>query len=195
MSRRGVTLLETLVALALTALVLGTLSRSLAGAARSRAAAGAESDRISAARTVLLRLAAEIEAAVPETGIAVEPSAGPGPGEGSRLRVTALVRSDARSALASDRRSISYEVDRVARVLVRRERVTPAPDDGPQPEPLAVLAGVRRLAVRCFDGREWRTRWDADVLPRAVELALGVDDGAGGIEELATTITVALGGR
>ena len=86
MKSRGVTLLETLVALALTALLLGTLSRSLAGAARSRTAAGAESDRISAARTVLLRLAAEIEAAVPETGIVLNPSAG--------LRVTAVVRSD-----------------------------------------------------------------------------------------------------
>jgi len=194
-SRRGVTLLETLVALALTALVLGTLSRSLAGAARSRATAGAESDRISAARTVLLRLAAEIEAAVPETGIEVEPDAEGVPAPGSHLRVTALVRSDARAAPASDRRAISYEVDPAAGVLLRRERAAPAPDHAPQPQPLVVLGGVRRLAVRCFDGTEWRTRWDADTLPRAVELALGVDDGAGGVEGLATTITVALGGR
>jgi type II secretory pathway pseudopilin PulG len=183
---RGVTLLETLVALALTALLLGTLSRSLAGAARSRSAAGAESDRISAARTVLLRLAAEIETAVPETGVAVDRELGE---DSPRLRITTLVRSD------PDRRSISYEVDRTMGVLVRRERAAPAPDDDPQPEPLAVLGGVRRLAVRCFDGTEWRAQWDADVLPRAVELALGVDDGAGGVEELATTITVALGGR
>ena len=193
MSRRGVTLLETLLALALTALILGTLSRSLAGAARSRSAAGTESDRVSAARTVLLRLAAEIEAAVPETGMAVDP--GLGPDSTPRLRVTALVRSDPGTSPASDRRSISYEVDRTTGVLVRRERAAPAPEAGPPPEPLAVLAGVRRLAVRCFDGTEWRTRWDADVLPRAVEIALGVDDGAGGTEELATTIAVALGGR
>jgi type II secretory pathway component PulJ len=193
MSRRGVTLLETLLALALTALLLGTLSRSLAGAARSRSAAGAESDRISAARTVLLRLAAEIEAAVPETGMAVDP--GLGPDSTPHLRVTALVRSDPGTSPASDRRSISYEVDRTAGVLVRRERAAPAPEDGPPPAPLAVLAGVRQFAVRCFDGTEWRTRWDADVLPRAVEIALGVDDGAGGTEELATTIAVALGGR
>jgi len=185
-TRRGFTLLETLVALALTAVLLGTLSRSLAGAARSRSAAGAESDRISAARTVLLRLAAEIEAAVPETGVAVDRELGE---DWPRLRLTSLVRSD------PDRRSISYEVDRTTGALVRRERAAPAPDDDPPPEPLAVLSGVRRLAVRCFDGTEWRTHWDADALPRAVEISLGVDDGAGGTEELATTVTPALGGR
>jgi prepilin-type N-terminal cleavage/methylation domain-containing protein len=186
-NRRGVTLLETLVALALTALLLGTLSRSLAGAARSRAAAGAESDRISAARTALLRLAAEIEAAVPETGILLEPAAG--------LRVTAMVRADPGTSPASDRRAITYEVDPASAALVRRERAAPARDDEPPAEPLAVLAGVRHLAVRCFGDGEWRTRWDAEVLPRAVELVLGIDDGAGGIEELSTTVTVALGGR
>jgi type II secretory pathway component PulJ len=185
--RRGVTLLETLVALGLTALLLGTLSRSIAGAARSRAAAGTASDRISAARTVLLRLAAEIEAAVPETGIVLEPSAG--------LRVTAMVRSDPGASPASDRRTITYGVDRAAGVLVRRERAAPARDDEPPAEPLAVLGGARRFSVRCFGDAEWQTRWDAEVLPRAVELVLGIDDGAGGIEELSTTVTVALGGR
>ena len=187
MKSRGVTLLETLVALALTALLLGTLSRSLAGAARSRTAAGAESDRISAARTVLLRLAAEIEAAVPETGIVLDPSAG--------LRVTAVVRSDPGASPASDRRAITYEVDRAAGVLVRRERAAPVRDDEPPAEPLAVLAGVRRFAVRCFGDTEWQPRWDVEVLPRAVELVLGIDDGAGGVEELSTTVTVALGAR
>jgi len=193
MSHRGVTLLETLVALALTALVLGALSRSLAGAARSRSAATAESDRLSAARTILLRLAAEIETAVGETGIVVEPEDGLGPSSGSRLRLTTVVRSDASSAPASDRRSIAYEVD--GAVLLRREWAAPRPTDAAEPEPLSVLAGVRRLAVRCSDGTEWRRAWNAAVLPRAVELVLTIDDGAGAVEDLATTATVALGGR
>jgi prepilin-type N-terminal cleavage/methylation domain-containing protein len=192
-SRRGVTLLETLVALALTALLLGTLSRSLAGAARSRAAAGAESDRLAAARTVLLRLAAEIEAAVGEKAIELEP--GLGPGSSSRLRVTTTVRTDATIFPASDRRTVSYEVDGAAGTLLRRERTAPPSADAPEPEALAVLAGVARLAVRCSDGTEWRGRWQSTALPRAVELVLAVDDGAGGAEELATTVGVALGGR
>jgi hypothetical protein len=80
-------------------------------------------------------------------------------------------------------------------VLVRRERAAPARDDEPPAEPLAVLTGVRRVAVRCFGDGEWRTRWDTEVLPRAVELVLGIEDGAGGVEELSTTVTVVLGGR
>ena len=189
MNRRGITLLETLVALALTALVLGALSRSVGGAARSRAAATAEADRLSAARTVLLRLASEVEAATGEAAIALEddPDAGP------RLRVTTMVRTDAAGAPASDRRTIAYEVDAAAATLVRREWSAPRPAE--DAEPLAVLAGVRRLGVRCADRDEWRRRWDASALPRAVELTLAVDDGAGGVEALATTATVALGGR
>jgi prepilin-type N-terminal cleavage/methylation domain-containing protein len=192
-SRRGVTLLETLVALALTALVLGALSRSLAGAARSRAAATAESDRLSAARTVLLRLAAEVEAATGEAGIVVEPEDELSPADGSRLRVTAVVRADPGPTPAGDRRAIAYDVDREAGVLLRRERAAPRPADAL--EPLAVLGGVRALSVRCSDGNEWRPRWDATALPRAVELVLAVDDGAGGVERLATTVAPALGGR
>ena len=190
---RGVTLLETLVALALTALVLSALSRSLAGAARSRTAATAESDRLSAARTVLLRLAAELEAATGEAGVAVEPEDELSPATGSRLRVTTIVRADPGPTPASDRRSVAYEVDHDAGALVRRERAAPGPVDAV--EPLVVLAGVRGLSIRCNDGSEWRPRWDATALPRAVELVLAVDDGAGGVERLATTVAPALGGR
>jgi len=188
MNRRGITLLETLVALALTALVLGALSRSVGGAARSRAAATAEADRLSAARTVLLRLAAEVEAATGEAAIALEddPDAGP------RLRLTTMIRTDAAGAPASDRRTIAYEVDPAAR-LVRREWSAPRPADAA--EPVAVLGGVRRLGVRCAGRDEWRRRWDSSALPRAVELTLAVDDGAGGVERLATTVAPALGGR
>ena len=193
MNRRGVTLLETLVALALTALVLGALSRSLAGATRSRTAATAESDRLSAVRTVLLRLAAELEAATGEAGIAVEPEDELSPAAGSRLRVTTIVRSEPGPTPASDRRSVAYEVDHDTGALVRRERSAPRPAD--TVEPLVVLAGVRALSVRCSDGSEWRPRWDATALPRAVEVALAVDDGAGGVERLATTVAPALGGR
>jgi prepilin-type N-terminal cleavage/methylation domain-containing protein len=190
---RGVTLLETLVALALTALVLGALSRSLAGAARSRTAATAESDRLSAARTMLLRLAAELEAATGEAGVAVEPEDDLRPAVGSRLRITTIVRADPGPTRASDRRSVAYEVDHDAGALVRHEHAAPGPADAV--EPLVVLAGVRGLSIRCNDGREWRPRWDATALPRAVELVLAVDDGAGGVERFATTVAPALGGR
>ena len=193
MTRRGFTLLETLLALALTALVLGALARSLAGAARSRSLATAESDRLAAARTILLRLGAELEAAAGEAGIVVEPDAAPGLSSGSRVHLVTTVRTDASTLPASDRRAVAYEVDRAAGVLLRHEETAPMAPEAATPAPLAVLAGVRRLAVRSSDGTEWHDAWHSAALPRAVELVLGVDDGAGGVEELATTVTVALG--
>lgn len=191
---RGVTLLEALVALAVTALVLGALSRALAGATRVRNDAAAGADRTAAARTVLLRLAAEIEAAAPGGDFVVEPE-GPGVAAGARLRLTTLVRDAPGPRPTTDRRAVAWAVDPASRTLVRREALRPAPEDA-LPPPLAVLDGVVRLGVRCTDGGTWRPRWAAGgPLPRAIALSLALDDGRGGTEELATTVTVALGGR
>jgi hypothetical protein len=94
-------------------------------------------------RTVLLRLAAELEAATGEAGIAVEPEDELSPAAGSRLRVTTIVRSEPGPTPASDRRSVAYEVDHDTGALVRRERSAPRPAD--TVEPRVVLAGVRAL--------------------------------------------------
>src|SRR5439155_1136637 len=63
MRRRGVTLLETLVALALTALVLAALEGTVVRAAGARARASAVAERAAAGRSILLRLTTELEAA------------------------------------------------------------------------------------------------------------------------------------
>src|SRR2546430_16205410 len=62
MRRRGVTLLETLVALALTALVLAALEGTVVRAAGARARASAGAERAAAGRSILLRLTIELEA-------------------------------------------------------------------------------------------------------------------------------------
>src|SRR6185295_1567933 len=124
-TRRGFTLLET----------LGALARSLAGAARSRSLATAESDRLAAARTILLRLGAELEAAAGEAGIVVEPDAGPGLSSGSRVHLVTTVRTDASTLPASDRRAVAYEVDRAAGVLLRREETAPMAPEAATPAP------------------------------------------------------------
>jgi hypothetical protein len=95
---------------------------------------------------------------------------------------------------AADRRAVAYVVDRRAAALLRRERGAPEPADAPAAPPLAVLAGVRSLTVRSAGAEGWRARWPAGPLPRAVELRLSLDQGAGGADELSTTVAVALGG-
>src|SRR5438874_649508 len=63
MTPRGSTLLEALVALAIAAVVLAALSGATVRARAARTAAVARSDRLGAGRSLLVRLAAELEAA------------------------------------------------------------------------------------------------------------------------------------
>ena len=186
MRARGYTLLETLIALALTALVMGALAGAVRRAAAARDQATAASDRSGVARTLLLRLAAEVEAArPPDPGFerfVVEPSERDRPG--ARLLFA--------TGTAADLRAVSYTVepDRThpgAGVLVRRESAPGATE----PPGYAVLDGVRTFGVRCFDGTAWQTS-STDRLPRAIEVTVGLDDGRGGTEELAITITPAV---
>jgi len=164
----------------------------LAATARERTARSA--GRIARARTLLLSIAGEVEGALapgapgaPERFIVVPPGEGRPPW--SELRLA--------TAASDDVRLVAYRVEAAAPgpgVLVRREGTRFAPPDTPEPAGAAALAGVRSFRVRCFDGGEWKAAWTTPALPRAVELALGVDDGAGGALELTTAVTLPLGG-
>ena len=178
-------------ALAISGLILVALYGVVVRAAAARERATRTAARISGARTLLLRIAGEVEGALapgaPERFIVVAPDEGKPPW--SELRLA--------TAAGDDVRLVAYRVEAAASgpgVLVRREGGRFAPADAPEPKGAAALAGVRTFRVRCFDGGEWKAAWTAPALPRAVELALGVDDGAGGALELTTAVTLPLGG-
>jgi type II secretory pathway pseudopilin PulG len=189
-SRRGTTLLETLVALGITALVLAALARLVGGAHAARADVTAAADRTAAARSVLLGLAAELEASR-SPGAAVEP--GPPERPWSALSLATIGRP---RAAASDLLLVTYRVVPAAGggVLVRGERARPVPPGTAEPPGTELLRGVRRFRVRCFDGEAWTETWAPGPLPRAVEIALGVDDGRGGSEELVTAVALPAAG-
>jgi len=188
-SARGFTLLETLVALALTAIVLAALAGTVRQAASARTAATTAGDRTATARTLLLRLTRELEAA-----------RAPAPGPGAPLEafeVRAPERQDGWSRLrlvtgtADDLRAVAYAVEpdparAGGHVLVRADAPAGAEDAPGQP----VLDDVRIFTVRCFDGTGWTPGCVAQ-LPRAVEVTLGVDDGRGGVDRLAVRVTPA----
>ncbi|HZP43566.1 MAG TPA: type II secretion system protein GspJ [Candidatus Binatia bacterium] len=191
MSRRGTTLLETIVALGITALVLAALARVVVEARAARAAAQAAADRTAAARTVLLALAAEIEAAR-APGLVVLP---PAPAEPwSTLSLAATVKPPPAAARPStDLHTVTYRVvpdggGRATGTLVRAERPSvPLPAGAAEAAGEPLLPGVRAFAARVFDGTTWSDGWPGARLPRAVELTLALDDGA---EPLTTAVAL-----
>jgi len=195
MSKRGITLLETLVALGLTALVLAALEGTVLRAAGARGRASAVAEREAAERSVLLRLNAELEAAPvaddPRQRFAVEPAAGPAQ-PWTTLRFTTHTRGGGAAHV------VVYRVEPdPARpgigTLLRQEMLSPAPPDPSNPTGFPMLENVRDFRVRCFDGTAWRADWTPGELPHAVEVGVSVDDGQDGVAELhiATTLPTA----
>ncbi|HYV57704.1 MAG TPA: type II secretion system protein GspJ [Candidatus Nitrosopolaris sp.] len=195
MSKRGITLLETLVALGLTALVLAALEGTVLRAAGARGRASAVAEREAAERSVLLRLNAELEAAPvaddPRQRFAVEPAAGPAQ-PWTTLRFTTHTRGGGAAHV------VVYRVEPdPARpgigTLLRQETLSPAPPNPSNPTGFPVLENVRDFRVRCFDGTAWRADWTPGELPHAVEVGVSVDDGQDGVAELhiATTLPTA----
>jgi len=177
------------VALAISALVLVALYGAVVRAAAVRERAAASAARVTKARLVLLGMAGEIEAALapdapagPERFVVVAPGEGKPPWAEVRLA----------TAAGDDVRVVGYRVE--AGTLMRREGRRFAPADTPEPAGAPALGDIRSFRMRCFDGDAWRTTWTGPALPRTIELALGIDDGAGGIEELSTAVALALGG-
>ena len=193
----GFTLLETLVALAITALVLAALYGAVTRAAAARARATRSAERIAASRAVLLRIAQEIEAALAPTqaGGADRFVAVPAPDDGppwSALRLATFAPAPGR---ADEGRAVAYDVEPLPGqpgkgALVRREGTRFAPPGTPEPLGTPLLEGIETFRVRCFDGSTWSVAWTMPALPRAVEIAIGVDDGAGGTDELATAVAL-----
>jgi prepilin-type N-terminal cleavage/methylation domain-containing protein len=185
--RDGFTLLETLVALALTAVVLSALYGAVARAALARERATSAAERVAAARTLLLRLASELEAATTlgQPGGDERFVVAPAPPDGPPWSALGFATRDGRRADADEVRLLSYRIT-PAGELRRREAMRFDPAEAPESDGLAVLDGVRIFRVRCFDGGAWRGEWTMPLLPRAVEIALGVDDA----EELVTRVVL-----
>lgn len=180
MTTRGTTLLETVVALGITALVLSALARVVVGAREARAHATAVVEGTAAARSVLLALATEIEA-TRAPGLVVVP---PAPGRPwATLMLAATVAPPPAGAVPStDLHAVAYRVvpdgaSRATGTLVRAERPgTPRPAGAAEPPGDPLVAGVRTFGVRAFDGTTWTDGWPGERLPRAVEVTLALDD-------------------
>jgi prepilin-type N-terminal cleavage/methylation domain-containing protein len=157
-ARRGYTLVEVVVALAITALVMTALTGTVTASLRARAAAVVTLDRAAAVRTLLAHLERELTTALPE-GFVV--SADP-----QALRFTGGAEPGAR---------LLYTLD--GGTLVRRVEPRFAVADAVPGPPVAMLPGVLGFDVRILEHGEWTASWSGRVPPPAVRITLALDDG------------------
>jgi len=197
MRARGFTLLETLVALGCASIVLAALYGAVLRTTIADARASARADRTSGARSALLAIATELTAARVPTDVGGERLVVGAPPDGGPAWQTLRFATGARGPAlsADDLPVVEYRIVTDATgsgTLMRSETPRLAPAAGSEPAPM--VESVRAFRVRCSDGRSWATAWSSPVLPRAVEIVLEVDDGAGGTQSVATTVTVAAAG-
>lgn len=166
-SRRGMTLLELVVAMAVSMLVVVVAAQALHQSWETRDHVRAESDRLAAVRGVFLLLTRELEQARPGDLRVERP-----PGALSPRLETG---HDVPTPLL-----ISYQVR--DQVLRRRERLRFAARDDTRD--VALLTGVRAFGVQCLADGEWHASWDRPTLPEAFRVTLELSDDV----HLATTI-------
>jgi prepilin-type N-terminal cleavage/methylation domain-containing protein len=156
--RDGFTLLETMVALGLTAIVLSALAVAVPAGLRAERGARARLERATTARAVLLHLERELASALAEPVVV---AATPRP----LLEFTGGTEPGAR---------VEYTI--VGTTLVRRvtPRFTPEPIEAGG---LSMLADVAALEVRAFDGRDWLAAWHERAVPEAVRVRIVFADG------------------
>ena len=157
---RGFTLLEVLVALAITAAVVVVLQRAVADALRARGTLAADVQQRGGVRAVLVHLVHELGGAVPGT-LRIEPA-----------------RSGAPSLL-------EFAVDEPAPLIVRYRVVEGRLERTVQPrfaldgvsDPAPMLSDVTALTVRGLDAGGWHERWEDTHPPSLVALDLALASG------------------
>jgi prepilin-type N-terminal cleavage/methylation domain-containing protein len=172
---RGFTLLEALVALAVTAAVVVVLQRAVADALRARGTLAADVQRRGGLGATLVHLMHELGGAVPGT-LRIEP------------------------ATADEPSLLEFAVDEPAPLVVRYRVVQGHLERAVQPrfalgdgagEPAVMLPDVTALTVRGLDTAGWHERWEETQPPSLVSLDLELASG----ERLGTLVPLVAGVR
>lgn len=157
--RRGFTLLEILVALAVTAVLLAALARAVPTALAARAAATARLDRAVTSGAALAAVERELATALREPFLL---ATAPAP----RLEFSGGAEPGERLAYTLERGAL------VRRAAPRRALEPPGGAGVP------LLRGVAALDLAAFDGETWTRTWaQAEDPPAAVRLRIVFDDG------------------
>jgi prepilin-type N-terminal cleavage/methylation domain-containing protein len=155
---RGFTLLETLVALAVTAVLLGTLAVAVPSTLRAGRGARARLARATTTRSVLLNFERELAGALREPVVLVGTPV-------ARLEFTGGAEPGERLAYTTER-------GRLVRRATPRFAAAPAPGRA-----VTVLDDVAAVELRAFDGRDWVAEWHERLPPEAVRIRIVFADG------------------
>ncbi|MBS3734629.1 MAG: prepilin-type N-terminal cleavage/methylation domain-containing protein [Phycisphaerae bacterium] len=179
--KRGFTLLEAVLAIALIGVILAVVHTALWVSQRSYRAArdrAARQTTASAAGHLLADDAARLAGPAPDgpTTLLALPDAGPDAGEGLlRLRLGGRAARGQRATLV-DYFYVADDGERGAGALIRRAMPLHRAGDVDAPEGRyeIIADGLRSAGFRFFDGQTWRDAWDtrADGVPRLIELTL-----------------------
>jgi prepilin-type N-terminal cleavage/methylation domain-containing protein len=155
---RGFTLLETMIALGVTAVVLAALAVAVPAALRAERGARARLERATTARTVFLHLERELASALAEPVVV---AAAPSP----RLEFTG-------GSEPGERLAYALEGSTLVRHATPRFAIDPVGDAG-----VPVLRDVATLEIRAFDGHDWVPQWHERDPPTAVRFRVVFAEG------------------
>jgi general secretion pathway protein J len=207
---RGFTLVEVLIAMAITAIMGAMVAGAVGQLGRAADLARAQDERYAEARRALTRLAAELAMAYTSEHYDRarhsngRPTLFRGREDGLLFSTMAHVRLF-RGAKESDQAYVEYLVetdpdDRGSEALFRREkiRIDGEPDDGGHRD--VVARAVKRLTLSYWDPakKEWVREWDttrverANELPALVRAEMELSLGGGRVERLSSAARVAI---
>jgi type II secretion system protein J len=185
---RAFTLLEMLVAIALMAIIAGSLYASLNIAFRARRSALRVTESVRRAELALDLVRQDLQAAVRPYGVLAGIFAGTDDRDTQGRDADALVFYASVPDLeptqgVGDVKKIELACetsdDGTSQVLVRLTTANLLAPETPEPEREVLATGVYAFNLRYFDGSEWQDSWDSstedDTLPVAVEVTLQLD--------------------
>ena len=185
--RRGFTLLELTVALAMVAVLAVSLYASMKIAFRAKAAAELAVEPTRTAELAMDFIRNDLQNTLPPTGVLAQPFQGTNTGgtTGSDGDVTLFSTASAKNhpSANGEIKEIELTTDTPAgatqRCLVRKCLRNLTAQQPPDPDEEILVRGISAFNLRYFDGTTWNNQWDStqenNELPAAVEVSLTLD--------------------
>jgi len=182
--RRAFTLIEMLVALALTAVLAGSLYMSLHISLGARKRIRAAVVPVRSAATALDLVQRDLYSALPPTGIlagafiGTDDQAAVGGADGDSMEFYALADARGGDGIRKIEFALVLSEDATDNTLVRRVTENLLAPETPEPTEEILSRNVTSLNFRYFDGTVWTDTWDSgavdNILPAVVEAIIAL---------------------